>query len=423
MIIQTYIKVKSGAGGNGAISGLREKFVPRGGPDGGDGGDGGSVYIYSDPNVNTLINFMYKREFVAGHGSHGRGNLKHGKNGKDIEIAVPIGTEVWRDNGKGWLVADLALPGQRGLVAEGGKGGRGNASFASSTNRFPLLAEEGEEGELCKLRLELKLVAEVGIIGAPNVGKSSLLSAVSAARPKVASYPFTTLEPVLGVVERKSESFVAVEIPGLIKGAHKGVGLGHDFLRHVERTNLLVHVVDGMADDPVEEYLEINQELRLFNEELAMRPQIVAINKVDIPDVRRRVSGMRSEFLKREVRVQFISAVAREGLDSLLDSILQGLHEVRSSDKRRVEATGGQLPVLRPKPSREPVRVRTEEGMLVVAAPAAERIAAVIDATDWNARVQFYGYLKRIGVVKALEEAGVEPGTTVRIGKVEWEWE
>ena len=224
-----------------------------------------------------MISFRYRREFAAEDGAHGKGNLKHGKKGGEVEIAVPPGTEVWIGTREERLVADVLEPGQRVLVARGGFGGRGNASFTTSTNRFPLLAEEGEPGESLKLRLELKLLADVGIIGAPNVGKSSLLAAVSAARPKVAAYPFTTLEPALGVVERRRESFVMVDIPGLIKDAHEGVGLGLSFLRHIERTRLSVHVIDGAVDDPIQEYFQINQELRLFNEALVKKPQIIAV--------------------------------------------------------------------------------------------------------------------------------------------------
>ncbi|MCI0438760.1 MAG: GTPase ObgE, partial [Chloroflexi bacterium] len=239
MIDQVFIHISSGKGGNGAISGRREKFVARGGPDGGDGGNGGSVYMLADQNVNTLQAFRYRRSFAAGNGGNGAGANRHGRNGDDIVISVPAGTQVWITDEPPRLLADLSEHGQRVLLASGGSGGRGNARFKSSTNQFPKLAEAGEDGEELDLRLELKLLADVGIIGVPNAGKSSLLSVVSAARPKVADYPFTTLEPVLGVVERHDKSFVMVDIPGLIEGAHKGVGLGHEFLRHVERTRVL----------------------------------------------------------------------------------------------------------------------------------------------------------------------------------------
>ena len=254
MIDRALIIVTGGNGGDGAVSGRREKFVAAGGPDGGDGGDGGSVFILCDGGLSTLSGFRYKLKFAATNGTTGSGRKKHGKDGVDVEIAVPEGTEVWDVGGTDRKLFDLTRQGQRVLVARGGRGGRGNVHFTTSTNRFPVLAEQGEEGERIEIRLELKLLADVGIIGVPNVGKSSLIRAVSAARPKVAGYPFTTLEPVLGVVEHKMRSFVMVDIPGLIEGAHSGKGLGDEFLRHVERTRILLHMLDGTAEEPVEDY-------------------------------------------------------------------------------------------------------------------------------------------------------------------------
>jgi GTP-binding protein len=428
MIDQVVIHVRSGKGGNGAIRGRREKFVPRGGPDGGDGGDGGSVYIVADANINTLLSFKYRRRFAAEDGGNGAGARQHGRNGADVTIAVPVGTQAWIEGDTPHLLADMTAPGRRVLVARGGKGGRGNASFASSTNQFPLLAEEGEPGEELTLRLELKLLADVGIVGAPNVGKSSLLAAVSAARPKIANYPFTTLEPVLGVVEHRGETFVMVDIPGLIEGAHAGVGLGHDFLRHVERTRVLVHMIDGASEDPVREYAQINEELGLFSEELLRKPQIIAVNKMDLPEARERIEPLRAQLSQENAPLHFISAAAREGLGSLLDTVLRVLAEARRAQEAELpEPVEQELPVLRPKPAtpsrREPVTVYKEDGVYVVDAPRAARVAAMVDQGSWNARMQFYRHLRRIGVVKALEDAGVAPGDTVRIGKVEWEWE
>ena len=424
MIDQTKIIIISGNGGNGVVSGRREKFVPRGGPDGGDGGDGGSVSLLSDPNVNTLLGFRYKRRFVAEDGGNGMGGLRHGKKGFNIEIKVPVGTQVWIDGDPAQLLADLVVPGRRECLVRGGRGGRGNARFASSTNRFPLLAEEGERGEELTLRFELKLLADVGLIGAPNAGKSSLLAVLSAARPKIAEYPFTTLEPLLGVVERHDKSFVMADIPGLIEGAHKGVGLGHNFLRHVERTRIMVHVLDGLADDPVADYHRINEELRLFSEDMVRKPQIVALNKMDIADVRERVDVVQGRLSEEDVLVHLISAATREGTEGLLDEVLQLLEAARAEPS--LPSAGSedeQLPVLRPRPRREEVRVYRENGTYVVDMWAAARISAMIDENDWNARMQFYRHLKRIGVVRALEQAGIASGDTVRIGKVEWEWE
>ena len=321
------------------------------------------------------------------------------------------------------MVADLAGPGRWMVVAIGGRGGRGNRRFTSSTNRFPLLAEEGERGEEVTLRLELKLLADVGIIGAPNAGKSSLLAAVTAAIPKIAGYPFTTLEPALGVVDRYDDSFLIVDIPGIIEGAHTGAGLGHDFLRHVERTSVLIHVVDGSAEDPIRDYNQVNQELHLFSRDLLDKPQMIVFNKVDIPEARERMDKLASRLPQENGPVHLISAATTEGLEPLLDSVLQVLTTARKADEAKSVNSREELPVLRPKPLREPVEVRRDNGEYVVRAPAAARIAAMVDETNWEARTQFYRHLKRMGIIKALEESGVASGDTVRIGKLEWEWD
>ena len=328
MIDQVEIRVISGRGGNGTVSGRREKFVSHGGPDGGDGGDGGDIYARCDRNVSTLLGFRYNRIYKASNGGSGTGRKKHGKRGTDAEFVVPLGTEVW-DNRSGNRIADLTAHGERVLIAEGGRGGRGNARFTSSTNQYPLLAEEGDPGQELRLRLELKLLADVGIIGAPNAGKSSLLTAVSAARPKVADYPFTTLEPVLGVVEYENDGFVMVDIPGLIEGAHAGAGLGDEFLRHIERTRVLVHVIDGNGPDPVEDYVRIRDELRQFDEKLTTKPEIVAFNKLDIPGVDDAYELCKDELEVSAESVRSISAAGRLGLDELLYEVAGALSVVR----------------------------------------------------------------------------------------------
>lgn len=460
MIDEVVIHINSGNGGDGVVSGRREKFVPRGGPDGGDGGNGGNVIAECDENINTLLAFRYQRRFVAPNGRNGTSALKHGADGEDVVISMPVGTQVW-DAGSRMprLLADLTAPGQSVVLAQGGSGGRGNAYFASATNQYPLLAEKGEPGEALNLRLELKLLADVGIIGLPNAGKSSLLSVVSAARPKVASYPFTTLEPVLGVVAHRRQTFVMVDIPGIIEGAHDGIGLGHDFLRHVERTRALVHIIDGSADDPLRDYRQINSELLMFNKELARKPQVVAINKMDITEVaeiapllgemfadefglhaasdqgdaaRGRLRGRRDDANDAAGTLHFISAATGSGVDDLLDSALAVLEAVGSDEHAPFNPAqhdgfepgdDADLPVLRPKPRREQATVRKRGDVFEVRARRAVRLAALLNDEDWNARMQFLGYLQRAGVVRALEEAGVAPGDTVRFGEVEWEWE
>ena len=469
MIDNVFIYISSGNGGDGAVSGRREKFVPRGGPDGGDGGSGGSVIVECDPNINTLLAFRYKRRFAAGNGGNGAGALKHGRDGDDVRIRVPVGTQIWNaDANPPQFLADLAAEWQRVTLARGGRGGRGNAYFASPTNQFPLLAEQGEQGESLRLRLELKLLADIGIIGLPNAGKSSLLSVVSAARPKVAAYPFTTLEPALGVVEHRLQTFVMVDIPGLIEGAHEGVGLGHDFLRHIERTRALVHMVDGSTPDPLDDYRKINAELTQFNADLAAKPQIVAVNKTDITEVRQRQPELKAAFAAEGIDALFISAVTHSNMDALLDKAIIALSQADaaaapSSSARNTPSTpsgnapnpnalpnddapnaaasaalaasdisaasaapavsDAALPVLRPKPRRERPVVRKRGDAFIVQAQRAVRIAALLDESDWNARVQFLGYLQRAGIVRALEEAGAAPGDTVRFGDVEWEWQ
>ena len=426
MIDQVFINIKSGNGGDGAISGRREKYVPRGGPDGGDGGTGGSIYLEADPNVNTLLAYRYRRYFTAPDGRRGEGKLMHGRDGKDLTLPVPIGTQVWTTDDPPHLLADLDEPGQSTLAARGGGGGAGNAHYATSTNRFPLLAQAGEAGEELTLRLELKLLADVGIIGAPNAGKSSLLAVVSAARPKVAGYPFTTLEPSLGMVEHRDDTFVMVDIPGLIEGAHEGVGLGLQFLRHVERTKVLIHLVDGSLDDPIAQYRQINAELSQHEIDLTLKPQILVVNKLDLTDVRVLKDDLEDAF--RDATggsdVHFISAVTHEGVDILLDAVSRILQSPQADLPSWEHASQGELPVVRPTPKQRRPSIHVDgDGAFIVEWPSAARMAPMVDSDDWTAKIQFYSRLERMGVIRALEQAGVGPGDVVRIGDVEWLWE
>jgi GTPase len=322
------IHVTAGDGGKGALSFRREKYVPRGGPDGGDGGAGGSVFIVATPRKNTLVDFRFHPEFEARRGGHGQGSNKSGQTADDLEIEVPIGTLVYEKSPEGvepQLVADLAHPGDRVLIAKGGRGGMGNARFATSTNRAPRKTQPGEPGEEKFLHLELKLLADVGLVGFPNAGKSTLISRISAARPKIADYPFTTLTPNLGVVSMSDDrSFVVADVPGLIAGAHTGQGLGHQFLRHIERTKVLIHLVDvsgASGRDPVADFETINEELRLFDPAVAAKPQIVAANKIDALDEPDRLKALERRVKKAKLPFFRISGVTGDGVDALLEAV------------------------------------------------------------------------------------------------------
>ncbi len=420
MIDHSEIVVKSGDGGSGAISFRRESFVPLGGPDGGDGGKGGDVILAADPTVSNLRQFQRKRFYKAGSGLRGMGSKKHGKDGEDLMLRVPVGTVVSERPGTGELIplADLAQPGDQAEVARGGMGGRGNTRFKSSTNQAPRLAEKGEPGVEKTLVLEMRLIADVGIIGFPNAGKSTLLTAATAARPKIAEYPFTTLEPVLGVVEVANETFVLAEIPGLIEGAHLGKGLGHEFLRHALRTRALINLIDGTSLNPVEDMKQVNTELSLFDASLAKKPQIVAVNKIDLPEVQARMEALGEAFRNAGVsKIFFISAATREDVPRLMLEVLRVLQQVPVAAK--VEAPPK---VFHPQPRESRVRVRREGDTFVVSAPGLERLMAAPDVLAAEMRAQLKQRFVRLGVTRALEKAGIRPGNKVRCGTIEFEW-
>ena len=354
-------------------------------------------------------------------------------------LTVPVGTQVYVAGEEDRLVADLKEDGERIVIAAGGSGGRGNASFATSTNQFPLLAEAGETGVERSLRLEMKLIADVGLVGLPNAGKSSLLAAVSMARPKVAPYPFTTLEPVLGVVEHRGGEIVMVDIPGLIEGASKGVGLGHDFLRHVERSNVLVHVVDGSADDPMGDLESIAAEMREFGAGLAEKARVIALNKMDIPEAAERLDGLVDACEAEGLAAVGISAVGRTGLVELMDlvsarvgesdrastggqSLMERLGMQQGQDMEVRPAEGKDVPIIKPAPAGGGPSVELRGGAYVVKSRRAERMAGMVDTSNWAARQQFYAELRRLGIVRQLEALGVSTGDTVLIGATEWEW-
>ncbi len=424
MIDQVYINIKSGNGGNGAISGRHEKFVPRGGPDGGDGGDGGDVIFRGDTNINTLIGFRYKKIFKAENGSNGASAKKHGKNGKNIYIDVPVGTQITNENNE--IIADITKHNQEEIIIFGGQGGYGNVKYTSSTNQFPVIAQNGEQGLEMNVKLELKVLADVGIIGAPNAGKSSLISFLTAAKPKIANYPFTTLEPVLGILDYRDVDMVIVDIPGLIEGAHEGIGLGHDFLRHIERCKVLIHLVDASEENPKKVFQNINTELELFSNEIKNKPQIIVFNKIDLDEVQVLQDDIVENMKSITNEIYFISAISGEGISEMMDKVIMTFEDFKLTQSYEVDNTSisdENIPIFQPLPKRRGISVYIEEEVYVVDSPGVERIATRIDYEDWMARMQFYKQLKTTGVVKALEDAGIKSGDTVRIGEVEWDWD
>ncbi|QJW46449.1 GTPase ObgE [bacterium BFN5] len=414
------IQIKAGDGGHGMSSFRREKFVPKGGPSGGDGGRGGDVILVVDENLNTLIDFRYKRKFAANNGANGQTKNMHGAASAPLYIKVPPGTLV-KDEETGAVVADLTENGQEAVVARGGRGGRGNARFVNSVHRAPTFAEKGEPGDARALQLELKLLADVGLVGYPSVGKSSIISMVSAAKPEIAAYHFTTLTPVLGVVSlAEGHSFVLADIPGLIEGAHEGVGLGHDFLRHVERTKVIIHVLDvsGMEGrDPIEDYHKINNELKLYNERLAKRPQIVAANKMDLPDSAENYDKV-VEFMAQEGReVYAVSAATGQGLTQLMQRVSQLLDEY--VEEPEVEE---HTKIYEAKPDDEVTISREDDGTYVVSGKGIEKLVAMTNFDNDEAVQRFQAIWRRMGIEEALKERGVQEGDSVRIRDMVFEF-
>ncbi len=396
----------------------REKFVPRGGPDGGDGGHGGSVFVAGDQSLNTLQHLSYNQIWKAKRGLNGSGQNRRGSNGDDLTVRVPYGTVIWHVSGNNKeLLADI-IGDDRVVVARGGKGGAGTARFVSSVNQEPVLAEKGGKAEEAVLDLELKLLADVGIIGRPNAGKSTLLSRCSAAKPKIANYPFTTIDPVLGVVVRGSKDFVMMEIPGLIEGAHQGAGLGDQFLRHAERVRLLVHLLDGLSEDPIQELKAINEEMNSFSPSLAQKPQLIVVNKNDVTEVKEREKSLTSRLEKLGLPVLSISAVTGEGVDSLLAKTMAALDNLPKEQKSSKKAV-----INKPTPKGgKAFTISLENGVYVVHSSKVERLMPSANMRDWRARIQIWKELDRLGVVLALEDRGIQQGDTVRLGEVELEW-
>ena len=443
MIDEATIEARAGNGGNGIVTFLREAMRPLGGPAGGNGGNGGNVCLVADPSLNTLLKFRWRRHFIAKNGGHGARNRRHGANGDGVDVTVPVGTEVWQlPEGLGkpeTFLGDLLHPGQRLEVAKGGRGGLGNAAFVTPVNREPLLAEAGEAGAIVQLRLNLKILADVGLVGMPNAGKSSLLTAISAARPKIADYPFTTLEPVLGIVEHGFDAFATVDIPGLIEGASEGVGLGHEFLKHMQRTRLLVHVVDGSEGEPGERILAINRELQAFDPRLAASPQIIAVNKLDLEEVELLRDEIADE-IKHSVgdgaAVHFISAATRQGVEELVAAIAYRLEDLRKTDAgdaayghEVVQSEGfdpledDNLPVFQPRATDLRMVVRAGADSFRIVHDRAVRLAQGSNLDNWDALVQYHERLERMNVTHAIRRAGAQNGDVILVGEWEFEWQ
>lgn len=419
------ISIKAGDGGNGVVSFRKEKFIPRGGPAGGDGGHGGSVILEADSHLTTLVDFRYKRSYKADRGADGARNDMTGKDGHDLTLKVPIGTQVY-DADNGDLLADMLEDEQKVVIAKGGRGGRGNGKFATATRQTPQFAENGEPGDALNLKFELKLLADVGLVGFPNVGKSTLISQVSAAKPKIADYPFTTLVPNLGVVRvDEGRSFVMADIPGLIEGAHTGAGLGDRFLRHIERTRLLLHIIDVSgftARNPAEDFDVINDELNKYSPKLAGLPQVIAFNKVDVSGAREVAEEIAKSMEERGYKCFLISAATREGIQPLLYHLDE---ELQKLDKIIPEPDDKDV-VVRFAPDIKDARVfevtKNEDGEYIVEGKGIERITAMAFLDSDESLRRFHRKLQRLGVIKALKDAGVQFGDTVRIGDLEFDY-
>ena len=432
MIDTVRLNVRAGNGGNGCASFLTEKYQPRGGPNGGDGGNGGNAFICGDPSLNTLLHLKLNSTIIGAKGTHGKGKNMRGRDGQATVIPVPVGTQASRmseDGTKEFLVDVIDT--EPHLIAQGGRGGWGNTRYVSATNREPVLAQMGERGKSTVLFLELKLLADVGLLARPNAGKSTLISRCSAAKPRIADYPFTTVEPVLGVVSHRDKDFVMMEVPGLLEGAHRGVGLGHQFLRHAERARIYIHIIDGLSEDPAADLRMLRNELRQFNPALADKQEIIAVNKVDVTEVRERRQEIdrdlsraaretaENEESKEDVPLFYISAVTGAGLQELLDRVIGALAELPAADAEAAQAAGP-IPL---RPSRAtPELVYKENGVFVVESEHLERLVALADTRDQRVILQLWREMTQRRVAKRLTDAGIEPGDTIRIGQVEVEW-
>ena len=428
LIDRAGIWVKAGDGGNGSASFRREKYVPRGGPDGGDGGRGGTVYLRAKPNLTSLLPFQFTTRFKAENGGPGRSQQRHGKNGKDLFVDVPVGTVVWDDE-SGEILADLTEEDERTAIVRGGRGGLGNVHFKTSTRQAPRLAELGEPGEERWLRLELRMIADVGLVGLPNAGKSTLLAASSAARPKIADYPFTTLEPILGVVQvggADGQIFVMADIPGLIGGAAQGVGLGLEFLRHVRRTKVLVHVLDTSGGlegrDPLQDFETVNAELHAYEEDLLAKPMLVALNKVDVSEAQQKLESLTAELQNRGYAVFPISAVTGEGVQELLQAVAGVLREVQQNEAEIEKPQVRRRYTLENVDERAWNVDRLSRHHFAVTGIGIERFTRMTDFSRDEAVERFQRLLESSGISDELGRLGVESGDVVHIADLDLVW-
>jgi len=418
MLDNVEIRVKAGDGGNGAVSFRRQKFLACGGPDGGDGGKGGDVIIKADESITTLNYFHNNKLYKAENAGHGQNQKKYGKGGANLCLLVPVGTiiQTYDNSGELLVLADLDQNQKEVVVAKGGQGGLGNARFASATNQTPRLAEKGVVGEAKDIILELRILADVGIIGYPNVGKSSLLGMATAANPKIGDYAFTTMSPILGVVESTSERFVMCEIPGLIDGAHLGKGLGHSFLRHAMRTRVLIHLLDGSSDSPIDDMIAIRNELYLYDIDLANKPQVVVINKIDKPEVGERKTELSEMFHSAGVTPFFISAATGDGVKEVLQEVLELLRQ------NPITIRAKELQEVQPRAIKPGLSVKETEGVFVISSPGLERLVSGSDIKDPEVRRQIAGRITSPRLRHVIESAGIKTGDKIRIADFEWIW-
>lgn len=417
------IYIKAGDGGEGRISFRREKYVPNGGPDGGDGGNGGDVIFLVDRNMRTLMDFRYKRKYAAENGQIGGTSNSYGKSGKNLYIKIPAGTIV-KDVETNQVLGDLKAEGRQLVAAKGGKGGKGNAQFATSTRQTPRFAQPGGKGDERWVELELKLIADVGLVGFPNVGKSTLLSVVTAAKPKIANYHFTTLSPNLGVVELDANrSFVMADIPGLIEGAHEGVGLGHSFLRHIERTKVIIHILDvsGIEGrDPIEDFKKINEELRLYSEKLASKPQVIACNKMDIPGAEKNYERVNMFLSSEGYEIFPISGATKQGIRTMLDRVYNILETCEAYEEEIVEE--GEKLLYYKNTDEKGFNIKVEDGVYIVEGYFVERLLASVNLLDSDSVKYFQRVIRKRGIVDELKQMGINDGDTVKMGQIEFEY-